>query len=410
MLTTDLLSARVYRGEVRPRYVDPRDDDRLALARRLIEIFEAHAGHSRGELESELRELTGTGTEFLFHRALAKLLSDRCEFDTEAAAEPEEIRRAIFEAAATAYAGEDGEDEKALHFDRTAALERAAQALELESAEIERGLYADLKDEQVLQEFRPCRPEWLLDRYNVALAQGILLRALELKIELRGLAVRQLRALFQKIKFFQLLHRVESGAEGEMTLHLDGPFSLFKSSQKYGLQMAFFLPTLLHFEGWKLEAEVVWGKKRQRRTFRLSPEAGLRPISRLTGQWQPEELSWLPEQFAELESEWRISTEAELVDLGGEGILVPDYVFSHEPSGFEVTMEVLGFWRKGAVASRLRLLRRHGPENMILAISKQLAGGEEEELEALPGEVYVFRSQPIARRVLKRLEKLRGKK
>ncbi len=86
---------------------------------------------------------------------------------------------------------------------------------------------------------------------------------------------------------------------------------------------------------------------------------------------------------------------------------MPDYVFHHAESGTRVFMEVFGFWNRGAVAARLELLRRHGPPNLILALSKQLASGQE-GLEELPGEVYVFRATPIARQVVKLLEKVRG--
>ena len=100
------------------------------------------------------------------------------------------------------------------------------------------------------------------------------------------------------------------------------------------------------------------------------------------------------------------STEADLQALGGQGILIPDFVFRHRESGTEIFMEVLGFWRKGAVQARLQTLQKHGPSNMILAISKQLVT-EADDLDDLPGEVYVFRSTPIARQVLRLLEKIR---
>ena len=38
---------------------------------------------------------------------------------------------------------------------------------------------------------------------------------------------------------------------------------MFKSSGRYGLQMASFLPTLLHFDHWSLTADLLWGKKRR---------------------------------------------------------------------------------------------------------------------------------------------------
>ncbi len=410
MLTADLVQVRVYRQEVRPRYIDASDEANLGLAEELIEIFRAHEGRARHELDSELQELLGTGTEFLLHRGLVKLLLDRSTFDTEAEVEPLELRREVFEAAAAAYAragtgeSESGETEP-LHFDRNAVLAGVGERLQLAPRQIERGLYADLKDEQILIEWKRCRPSWLLERYNVALAQGVLYKAAELEISIDGGDIRQHRELFRKIKFFQLMHSVEGDAATGYKIVLDGPLSVLKSSGRYGLQMASFLPTLLHFDRWSLTARLLWGKKRRELSFRLSPATGLKPHTRLTGQWQPEELTWLPEQFAKLDCDWRVSTDAELVDLGGRGVLVPDYVFEHA-GGMRVCMEVFGFWNRGAVASRLELLRRHGPENLVLAISKQLAAGRD-ALDEIPGEVFVFRATPVARKVLKLLEELR---
>lgn len=402
MLTSDLLSVRTYKGEIRPRYIDASHPESLALAERLIEIFAAHEGRPRHELDQELKDFLGTGTDFLLHRGLAKLLLDRSTFDTESPLEPEELRRAVFETAAAAWCRpHDPDDPHPFRFDRDDVLTAAAAGLEVAPRELERGLYADLKDEQVLTAFKRCRPPWLLHRYNVALAQAVLFRAEELTVRIEGQTPLAYRELFRKVKFFQLLHRVTRLDDG-YEIVLDGPASIFKASTKYGLQMASFLPTLLHFEGWTLEAKLRWGKRRLRRDFHLSPAAGLRPHTRLLGQWQPEELRWFPDQFAKLESDWEASADAELVELGGQGVLVPDFVFRH-PRGTRVYMEVFGFWRKGAIVSRLKLLRRHGPKNLILALSKGLAA-DQEGLDEIPGEVYVFRSSPIARKVLKLLE------
>jgi uncharacterized protein len=415
VLTADLVLARIYKGEVKPRYIDAEDPDKLALAEALIAIFGGHEGRPRHELDAELDELVGTGTDFLLHRALAKLLFDRCTFDTESKVEPEKLRQRVFDAAADAYrrplaAKVHSEGEQHLfHFDRDGVLTATAAALaeaedvELTPADVERGLYADLKDEQLLQEWKPCRPRWLLERYNVALAQGVLLRASELSIRLGKQPAKRQRELFRKIKFFQLLHRVESDGKGGWTIRLDGPVSLFKASGKYGVRMASFLPTLLHFDRWTLEAIVRWGPRRRQCGFKLSPRNGLRPTTRLQGQWQPEEIGWLVDQFEKLGSPWRIDADGTLVPLGGQGVLVPDFVFHHPLTDTTVTMEVLGFWRRGAVESRLELLRQHGPKNFILALSKQLAAGRE-DLDEVPGEVYLFRTHPIARQVLAILE------
>ncbi len=408
MLTSDLIQVRAYKGEMRPRYVEARDPEGLALAAQLIDAFEQCAGQARHVLDEELKSLLGTGTAFQLHRALAKLLRDRCTFDTEAPAPPPDLREAVFGASADAYRADPGEGP--FRFERAVPMAVAATSLSLEPGQVEQSLYGDLKDEQVLQAFDVCAPRWLLDRYNVALAQGVLYRAIALEIHIAGQRPTAYRTLFRKIKFFQLMHRVErlGNAAGDgYRIRLDGPLSVLRASGRYGLQMAVFLPTLLHFDGWTLDAELRWGKGRRKRTFRLTPTQGLRSYTKLTGQWQPEELKWLPEQLAKLGRGWTASTDAELIDLGGEGVLVPDFVFEHAETGHRVFMEVFGYWNKGAVKARLRLLRRHGPKNLVLALSKALAAGAG-ELEDLPAEVYVFRTTPLARQVVKILDGMKG--
>ncbi len=410
MLTANLIQARLYKGEVRPRYVKVDDAEQLALAEQLIEVHRRYQGRSRLEIESELKALLGTGTAFQLHRALAKLLHERCLFDTDSPIDPVELRRALFEAAAHSYTDSHGAVAKSSRapvrrFDRAAILSRLAADFGLGPEQLEAGLYADLKGEQTLVRFEECEPGWLLRRYNVALAQGVLLRATGMTLDIRGQTGRRYRELFRKLKFFQLLTQVSGSARDGYSIRLDGPLSLFQASQKYGLQMASFLPTLLHFDGWRLAAQVRWGPRKIERSFAL--RAGqLEPVGRqLQGQWQPEEIRAFAERFSQLECGWEISEQAELIDLAGQGVLVPDFVFRHPASGRVAHMEVLGFWRKSAVDARLRLLSQHGPPNFILALSKRLATGRD-DLDELPAEVYLFRSLPIAKQVLKLLEKI----
>ena len=77
MLTADLVQAKVGRTHVEPRYIRTDHQENVDLAASLIDIFERNRGERKRDLESELAELLGNGTEFLLHRGLAKLLLDR---------------------------------------------------------------------------------------------------------------------------------------------------------------------------------------------------------------------------------------------------------------------------------------------------------------------------------------------
>lgn len=396
MLTSDLVRARLYKNEVKPRYVDPEDEETLALAGNLLESFEMFLGRARGELEAWLEELRGSDTDFLLHRGLAKLLFDRASLETTSPMPPEQLRAAVFGAAAARYGSTEA---PIFTFERADVLARVAAELETTVEQVESGLFADLRDEQVLTAIETLTPAALLHRYNTALAQGVLIKATSLKIEWHKASTEQARALFRSLKFFQLLHRIEKIDSASYRIAIDGPLSVFQASGRYGVAMASFLPTLLHFSDWSLEAEVRWRAGFPPSVFRLTALQGLAPLGRLVGQWRPEELSWLPDQIAGLDPDWAIDEAFELIDLGGRGVLVPDYVFEHRPSNTRVVIEVFGFWRKSALESRLTELRRLGPKNLILAVSSALAAGRD-DLEGLPAMVYVFRSQPLARQVL----------
>lgn len=404
MLTSDLVRAHIRKGTLHLSYINPQDADLTALAGTLIGIFDRHRGLTRQELEEELRDFLGVGTSFLVHRGLGKLLDDRCEFETTASVDPVTLREQVFAASALAY-----RDDEQAGFDREALLTNVGEFLGLSVPEIDRTLYADLKAAEVLTEFKSCSPTWLLLRYNVALAQAALLRATGLDIRVEGQTSARYREVFRKLKFFQLLHTIQMESPGVYHIHIDGPVSLFKSSQRYGLQMAQFLPTLLHCDTWELTATVLWGIERREAIFKLSPSTGLQPIGHSTGQWVPEEVAWLDEQFRKLKTEWEIETEADILPLEGQGVFAPDYRFVHRPTGMIVYMEIFGFWRRGSVQTRLDLLRRHGPPNLIVGLSKEL-GVDEDEKDALPGAVYVFRTTPIAREIYKLLEGMREEK
>src|SRR5207244_1869086 len=102
----------------------------------------------------------------------------------------------------------------------------------------------------------------LLHRYNLALAQGILLKAVRLTIDVRREQPARLRALIRRIKFHRLICKA-TATEGSCRLELDGPLSLFGATQKYGVQLASFLPALVPCRDFELTAEVLWGRERR---------------------------------------------------------------------------------------------------------------------------------------------------
>src|ERR1041384_1761503 len=96
MLTADLAMSRSRGNRIEPYRIDPGDKNHLEMASDLVAIFREHLGARRAELDAELEEYVGTGTDYKIVRGLIKLLTDQGRFETASPVEPAELRRALF--------------------------------------------------------------------------------------------------------------------------------------------------------------------------------------------------------------------------------------------------------------------------------------------------------------------------
>jgi predicted nuclease of restriction endonuclease-like RecB superfamily len=406
VLTGKMVRVRFGRNNrITPQYLAVNDPAWVETAEQLLELFRAHPGRTRGELEEELRDAFSESPTYLVHQGLAKLLEDRCDFEVSAGHPPEQLREAVFRAAAAhrqAHPGKAGRP----GFDRAAALAEAAAGLGLSPEHVEQGLFADLKSAQRLVHFKDITAERLLQRYNVALAQAVLLRSIGVTVHVRGEPPQRYRQLFRQIKFHRLVCEVETNGPKAYTLRLDGPLSLFTATQKYGLQLALFLPAVLQCRDFDLHADLRWGPERKPKQFELSSRDGLVSHTPDTGMYVPPELAMFAELFRTRVTEWELREETAVYPLG-TSFWVPDFRLVHKASGKSVLLEVLGFWRRAGAERHLERLRQHAREPFLLAVSDQLHV-EDAELEGLPGGVYRFRQMPLTDEVTRRAAEVLG--
>src|SRR5579871_5654753 len=397
MLPTNLVRVRNVKSRLSPQYLDSSSESARDIAEQVLDVFRGKNGVSRGELETELEELIGNHSGQILFQGLAKLLEDRCEFEVVSDQPPPEIREKVFAAATKRRA--------AATFDRDAVLSEVAGEIGLTPELVASGLFADLKSEQRVVRFDDISVTRLIERYNVALAQAILLRASSVTIEIRNETPARYRQLFRSIKFHRLICDAEQASPRVTTLRLDGPLSLFSATQRYGLQLAQFLPSLLQCKDFDLRAEVRWGAQRQERNFVLTGSDGL--VSHLPdhASWTPPEMQMFVELFRKKSKEWHIDEEARVIPLG-KSWWAPDFRLTHRPTGKTVLLEVLGFWRRGSAEKHLGRLRQLAGRPFLLAVSDQLKI-DDEELEGLPAEIHRFRSMPQPDEILALADDLR---
>jgi len=407
MLTGDLVRVKIAKARVIPLYIDRNAAHWLEAAESLLLLFREGAGMTRGEIESEIDELFGGGGKATpVYRGLAKVLEDRAEFEVVADVPPEVIREKVFMAAADyrrQLRAEGAGPGHRARFRRDEVLSAVAAELNLEPDAVLNSLFADLHDENRLLRFEDMTAQRLIDRYNVALAQAVLLRSVLVKAEIRNERPARYRQIFRRLKFHRLLYRVEGSMRDGYVFQIDGPLSLFSATTRYGLQVAWFLPALLLCSDFRLEAELRWGPQREPRSFLLESRDGLVSHQADTGVYVPAELTAFVERFRQVAPAWEISECTDVVELGGEGVWVPDYRVVHAASGTDVFIEVLGFWKRSSLERLTRLLPLHGPPRFVLAISDRLKV-DEEALQDLPGPILRFKEIPNASELAALLE------
>src|SRR5262249_28323752 len=96
MLTGKLVRVKNTRQRIVPAYLDQTDRRWLKAAQEMLDLFRGKEQCTRGQLEEEVDETFSDLPNPLVYQGLAKLLEDRCEFETVSGHPPEQLREAVF--------------------------------------------------------------------------------------------------------------------------------------------------------------------------------------------------------------------------------------------------------------------------------------------------------------------------
>jgi predicted nuclease of restriction endonuclease-like RecB superfamily len=393
MLTSDLAQSWQRGTRTGPRLIETTAAEHLRMAEDLIQLVRGHERRTRSELDGALNDYIGTGTDYKTLRGLIKLLVDACIFETHSAIEPEELRRQLFLHARSFYplALTDAPDE------REQAVNEVALQLNCTSAEVENGLYADLSSNQVLAEFAAPTPEELLERYNLAQAQALLYRAVEMRLWVAPEDVAAARQLFDAIKAYRLIHSIYGNAQSGYEVRLTGPVSMFHRSQKYGIQMAVFLPALLACRNWRMRAEIAPSKNNVGNLFFELDGRQHTLRSHYTKQATTRDKSLLEKLLSgwqrRADSAWQLDECTEVIDLGASAF-IPDAIARH-PEHRDVYIEVFGFWTPRHLTRRVEELARSRFTRWVLIASDELRCSREPATK-LPSQVVICKTTPDA--------------
>jgi predicted nuclease of restriction endonuclease-like RecB superfamily len=371
MLPSDLLLHRNQGTTIVPRRL-AMDGKSLAMATELIALVQSMVGQRQGDLDRQLQELEGDSPNYRVRRGLAHLLKTAfCTFETISPLEPQQLRQRVFALAALHLPNPQTSEHTLIQL-----ADNLSRELEREvvPAEIRVGLYADLKENQILTQFEAPTPEALIHRYNLSQVQGVFYQASQIVLHVHRNDPGEYKLLFRYLKLYQLMAYVEGDADHGFTIAIDGAASLFTASTRYGLKLAMMLPALLHVTNWQLEATLqqrdTFTSEVRQRHFQLSHDCGL------VSHYPPGKPydSMIERSFADrwaaVKTDWHLEREVELLPIPGS-VMIPDFRLVH-PDGRTWLLEIVGYWRPEYLQKKFAQVRKSNCTNLILAISERL--------------------------------------
>jgi predicted nuclease of restriction endonuclease-like RecB superfamily len=371
----------------------------VALATELVACAREHVGRTRDELQSAWSAIEVAPKERRLLAGLAKLVEDRSEFEVLEGADPAQLRSEVFLLAA------ERRCESEAGFERAAVLAEVAARHGLDPAALEGLLYADLRGAHRLVSTAPPPPLELVESYDRAQVQAVLLRAVRVTADVRAAGADAYRDLFRQLKFRRLLHHIEPLADGGYRIQIDGPFSLFQSVAKYGLELALMLPALESVGSLDLVAEVRWSDRGRALAFRYRAErAGGAAVTGLRS-----EVEELLADLGEFSPAWRARAADVVLNLPGVGVCVPDLVLERASDATSVFVEVLGFWSRESVWRRIELAQKGLRAPILFVVSSRLRVSEDVLEDSEHAALYVYKGRINARALLRKVEALGGR-
>ena len=383
MLTKDLLQFRVQKGRVYPGLIAKKGQQR-DVAEALLARMTNAVGEPRGDLEADLSALATGHSRPRIAKGLVKLILDRAEFEeadpqaetarTEWLAEAESVRGKLLSGASF----EDYEQALGQHMDLPEVRDR---------------LYRDLPGRRPLVAFKPITAEQLIDRYDLAQVQGLLLFAQRLDVCFADGDTPELRRILRWMRFNRLVTDVNAGDEG-WRLTIEGPATVIDSAKKYGLQLASFFLVVPTVARWSAEAEIKMPRRPASR-LEISHETGLKPGLDGGAGHVPPEMRTVLDRWSD--PDWALDPSPPPRSVGVQQWCVPDLAATR--AGQTVAIELFHGWHHGALPLRLKALADRPQPDLMLGVERKLA--RKATVELTGPQIFEFSGFPTER-VLKR--------
>lgn len=337
MLPSELARFTIIKNEVIPSFAN---NDDIELANELISLFKP--GRKLGEIEEETEYLEKI-YDYKLVRGLVKLLTRLCEFEDDSPIPPIEIRRELFK-----YGPILDKEE------RNKVIKKVSKELGVDAIKY---IFSDLDEEKKIVKIKEISAEDLIKWYNLSLLQTLMFKAYKMTVYVSS----NWKEIIRRAKWLGLMY---FAYDKPLRFEFLGPATLIKLTEKYGRNLAVLLPYIVSSSNWKIEAELVLGKKFKRiYKLRLSNFKELKEILVEEKRFDSSVEEKFYKDFVNVIKGWNIIREPEPIVVDNR-LFIPDFLA--QKNGLKVYIEIVGFWTKEYLKEKIEKVRKVNVPILIL--------------------------------------------
>jgi uncharacterized protein len=411
MLPIELLRVRISSkmNQIRPVFCDYENE--LSLPSKIIKMYEEMAEKkvSKANVDENVSKIEAKYADYKLVRGLCHLLEQRCVYASYTSSNiafsdngnnnntnnAVYLRRNIFEESSrNGYPVTENE--------RKYILQKVASKNNLTIDELELAMWNDLDKNKYLKNFDSLTSLQLVAWYNISIIQTVLLNCVKLEFSVYG--GFNWKKILRKIKQLGLMYFLYSepnlklasnnqtknqdmllGSNNDKRIicTVDGPLSIVRLTDKYGMAMAKLIPLIIFTERWSIDATILRKSMngiKKTYNFQLSNRDKDLPIfdaSHITSHTHVQSerdseigLSFnkyimdsfdsnvekkFMDKFLTFSTDWQLAREPDPLILSDGKAFIPDFVF--EKHGVKVYLEIVGFWTKDYLKRKLEKIK-----------------------------------------------------
>jgi len=371
--------------------------DNLSIAQKLITEFEFsnNKKETKGDLQKRLFLYENSYNDFKLIRGLIALLERRCVFKVNQSISSGyknhlfstqlpssfSLRKMLFEVSSRDGLSVD-------HAKRDKIFQHVASKLSIDTNYLEKLMWLDQEDCLILETFSSIKPKHLLGIYNLSILQTLLFNSVNFEFTVKG--GTNWKQVLRTIKRFGLMYNLQKTQKNSdnkfrkkiqsnqteqnvidgddfnsyfndsIICSIDGPLSIFKLTNKYGILIAKVIPKIISAPTWNIKASIIKNSLSGRKLydFDLSSDSDVYLFNSINDRFYNDYPSQdsnsdnldfdsfveakFATQFEKFRTGWKLVREPDPLILPDGRAFIADFLF--EKYGKKIYFEIVGFW------------------------------------------------------------------